>query len=119
MGVAAYKLSSALPDKLRAELPTVEEFARDFPAFSLVRLRIEIERGLRSLLERNGIDTSTPRNLGESLRMLQRAGKAPSSTERLIDALKHMNAAAHGVELNLMDAEEAIQIGTQFLKELE
>jgi hypothetical protein len=27
-----------------------------------------------------------------------------------------MNAAAHGVELNLMDAEEAIQIGTQFLK---
>ena len=51
--------------------------------------------------------------------MLQRAGKTPSSTERLIDALKHINAAAHGVELNLMDAEEAIQIGTQFLKELE
>ena len=119
MGVAAYKLSSALPDKLRSELPTVEEFARDFPAFSLVRLRIEIERGLRSLLERNGIDTSTPRSLGESLRMLQRDGKAPRSTERLIDALKHMNAAAHGVELNLVDAEEAIRIGTQFLKELE
>jgi len=76
MGVAAYTLSSSLPDQLRAELPTVEEFARDFPTFSLVKLRIDIERAILPLLERNGIDTSTSRSLSESLRILQRQGTA-------------------------------------------
>jgi predicted nuclease of restriction endonuclease-like (RecB) superfamily len=39
MGVADYRLSSALPAKLQAELPTVEEFAREFSLLSLVNVR--------------------------------------------------------------------------------
>ncbi len=119
MGVSAYKLSSALPEQLRAELPTAEEFARDFPAFSLVRLRIEIERGIRPLLEKCGIDASPGRSLAASLRRLQQEGIAPRSTGDLIEALKHMDAAAHGVEVDRADAEAAIRIGTQFLEELD
>jgi len=117
MGVAAYKLSSALPDKLRNDLPTLEEFAKDFPAFFLVRLRIEIERSVRLLLAQSSIDKAAPQNLGESIRLLQRGNHAPASTQSLLEVLKHMNAAAHGVDVDPGDAEEAIRIGKQFLEE--
>ncbi len=46
MGVAEYRLSAALPEVLKSELPTVAEFAREFPLMSLVKLRIEIEQEL-------------------------------------------------------------------------
>lgn len=118
MGVAAYKLSSALPDQLRAELPTLEEFARDFSYLSVVKIRIEIERAIRLVLEQNGSDDSTPRNLRQSLLMLQREGKAPPSTEELLQALQAMNAAAHGADLEQQAADEAVRIGNRFLAEL-
>ena len=118
MGVAAYMLSSSLPDQLKTQLPTVEEFARDFPPFSLAKLRINIERAVRPFSERLGVDMSLLRSLGESSRLLERDGIAPLSTERLREALKHMNAAAHGIELDPTDVEEAIRVGTQFLEEL-
>jgi predicted nuclease of restriction endonuclease-like (RecB) superfamily len=51
MGVAEYKLSPALPAQLESELPTAEEFAREFPFMTLVKLRIEIERELRRLMQ--------------------------------------------------------------------
>src|SRR5262249_46165466 len=38
MGVAQYRLSPALPDRLKRELPTVEDLAREFPTISLVKL---------------------------------------------------------------------------------
>ena len=50
MGVAEYRLSAALPEPFRAELPTEAEFAREFPLMSLVKLRIEIEQELRGLI---------------------------------------------------------------------
>lgn len=118
MGVAAYKLSSALPDQLRAELPTLEEFARDFSYLSVVKIRIEIERAIRLVLEQSGSDDSTPRNLRQSLLMLQREGKAPPSTEELLQALQAMNAAAHGADLEQQAADEAVRIGNRFLAEL-
>jgi predicted nuclease of restriction endonuclease-like (RecB) superfamily len=118
MGVAVYTLSSALPDKFREDLPTLEEFAREFPALSLVKLRIEIERAVRLLLQRQSIDTSGPSNLGDSVRLLQRGHHAPASTHSLLQVLKHMNAAAHGVDVDPSEAEEAIRIGNQFLEEM-
>ncbi|NLS07864.1 DUF1016 domain-containing protein [Rhizobium sp. P32RR-XVIII] len=50
MGVAEYRLSAALPDPLQAELPTEAEFPREFPLMALVKLRIEVEREIRSLV---------------------------------------------------------------------
>ena len=55
MGVAEYRLSAALPEPLRAELPTEAEFAREFPLMSLVKLRIEIEQELRALSDDAGL----------------------------------------------------------------
>jgi predicted nuclease of restriction endonuclease-like (RecB) superfamily len=119
MGVAAYKLSTSLPDRLRDELPTLEEIARDFPAFALVRLRIEIERAVRSLLHGMDEDLSVSGSLNESLQTLKRLGKAPESTESLLKVLRHMHAAAHGAETTQAETDEAMQVGTKFLKELE
>jgi predicted nuclease of restriction endonuclease-like (RecB) superfamily len=50
IGVAQYKLSPALPPQLARDLPTVEEFAREFPLMSVVKLRIEIERAVRDIM---------------------------------------------------------------------
>ena len=55
MGVAEYIVSGALPAQLRSELPTAEEFAREFPYMSVVKLRIEIEKAIRPLLASRGI----------------------------------------------------------------
>ncbi len=60
MGVAEYVLSGALPAQLRDELPTLEELAREFPYLSLVKLRIEIEQALRSLMSLHGLPGATP-----------------------------------------------------------
>ena len=62
MGVAGYQLSKGLPEKLRAELPTVEEFSKDFPLLSVVKVRIDIERTARTLLERHGLNAQRPRS---------------------------------------------------------
>lgn len=53
-------MSAALPKPLQSELPTVAEFARDFPLISLVQLRIEIERELRSMLDGNDSPRTSP-----------------------------------------------------------
>jgi len=54
MGVAEYRLSPSLPSQLQGNLPTAEELAREFPLMSAVKLRIEIERELRLLLQARG-----------------------------------------------------------------
>src|SRR3712207_3833634 len=75
MGVAEYRLSAALPEPLRAELPTVAEFAREFPLMSLVKLRIEIERELRTVAEEHGLlERLLP--IGAALAELERSGRA-------------------------------------------
>src|SRR5438046_2876902 len=38
MGVAQYRLSPALPEQLKRDLPTIEDLAQEFPAMSVVKL---------------------------------------------------------------------------------
>ena len=71
MGVAEYVVSGSLPAQLRNELPTAEEFAREFPYMSVVKLRIEIERAIRPLLASRGIDLERPTGIARSLRELE------------------------------------------------
>jgi hypothetical protein len=52
------------------------------------------------------------------LRELHQCGLAPASTERFLEALRVMNAAVHGVDVDAMGAEQAVEIGTAFLAEL-
>ncbi len=94
MGVAEYRVSPALPLQLQQELPTLEEFSREFPMMSVVKLRIEIERALRDYAAANGFEQTRPTGIGNMLRDLQKRGLAPSSTERFLEALRVMNEAS-------------------------
>jgi predicted nuclease of restriction endonuclease-like (RecB) superfamily len=118
MGVAQYQLSPALPAQLQQELPTVEDFAREFPLMSVVKLRIEIERAVRDFAAANGLGPTRPTGIGNMLRDLDRRGLAPAGTGRFLDTLRVMNEASHGVEVDSEAAARAVEIGTAFLAEL-
>ncbi len=118
MGVAQYRLSPALPDQLKRELPTPEDLARQFPAMSVVKLRIEIERASRTIAAAHGDISSQPMSIGTVLRDLKQRGIAPPSTDRLLEALRVMNEAAHGFDVDSAAAERAVSVGSEFLAEL-
>ncbi|MER8446858.1 PDDEXK nuclease domain-containing protein [Mesorhizobium sp. M1066] len=118
MGVAQYQLSKALPAQFEHELPTVEEFAREFPLMSVVRLRIEIERALRDLADNRGVVFDRPVGIMNMLRDLRKHGAMPSSTDEMLSALRIMNEASHGVDVDPDAAKRAVEAGTVFLTEL-
>jgi hypothetical protein len=117
MGVAAYRVSPALPARLEAELPTVQDLTREFPLMSVVRLRVEIERELRVLLEKRGVQTRRL-GIGQMLQELNRDGALPPSARDFELVLRAMNDAAHGVEIDPNLAAEAVQVGSSLLQEL-
>ncbi|WP_187436051.1 PDDEXK nuclease domain-containing protein [Bradyrhizobium hipponense] len=118
MGVAHYQLSPALPPQLQQDLPTVEEFAREFPLMSVIKLRIEIERALRDFMADNGFAPTRPIALAAMLRELQRRGLAPASTAQFIDSLQVMNEVVHGLNVDPESAQRAVDVGTAFLAEV-
>ena len=115
MGVAKYVLAAALPSKLQSELPTAEELVREFPSLFLVRLRIEIERAMRSLIEVHGLSAHRQFGLGNMLRALEQHGIKLPATQSFLKAMAPLNAAAHGVEPTAEEVKEAERIGTEFL----
>ena len=117
MGVAEYRLSAALPEPLRAELPTVAEFAREFPLMSLVTLRLEIERELHAMIEEAGL-TGRPLSVGAALAEIERSGRAPRNTRQFQDALRVLNQAVHGIDVDRAAAAEAADVAAQFLADL-
>ncbi len=118
MGVAQYTVSPSLPSRLQRDLPTIEELGREFPLMSVVKLRIEIERALRDYAAANGFAPTGPAGIGPMLQDLERRGLAPPSTGTFIEALRVMNEASHGVEVDPDAAEHAVSVGTAFLAEL-
>lgn len=118
MGVAQYRLSPALPPQLQQDLPTVEEFAREFPLMSIVKLRIEIERALRDLAAERNVTFDSPAGIMNMLQDLRRQGSMPASTEQMLGALRVMNAASHGADVSADVAMQAVETGTLFLAEL-
>jgi len=118
MGVAQYQLSHALPPQLEEDLPTVAEFAREFPLMSVVKLRIEIERAVRDLASARDIVFDRPTGIVNMLRDLRRQGPMPSSTDQMLGVLRVMNEASHGVDVDSDAAKQAVEIGTIFLADL-
>lgn len=118
MGVAQYQLSHALPPQFEEDLPTVAEFAREFPLMSVVKLRIEIERAVRDVASERGVVFDRPVGIVNMLRDLRRQGPVPDSTEQMLGALRVMNEASHGVDVDSDAAKRAVEIGTVFLAEL-
>ena len=117
MGVAEYRLSPALPAQLQADLPTAEEFAREFPLMSLVELRGEVERELRAIMGARGSQAGA---LGVS-EMLHQLGPDDTLWEGMPEfeaALRTMNGAAHGIPVEPQAAEKALATGNRLLAEL-
>ncbi len=115
IGVATYRL---LPAKLRKDLPTAQELTREFPLMSLVKLRLEIEHEIRTLLADRGAEPTPPLGLTQSLHELQRRGLAPSGAEAFLGIAQSMNAAAHAIEVSPEAVAEAERVGAVFLAEL-
>jgi predicted nuclease of restriction endonuclease-like (RecB) superfamily len=118
MGVSQYRLATALPDRLRGELPTREDFSRELPSLSLVALRIEIERALWSLMALSGLEPRRDVGVIQALRELKESGGLRLGTERFVEALATMNKAAHGWNVEPTSATNALQVGAEFLAEL-
>jgi len=117
MGVAEYRLSPSLPVQLQDKLPTVEELAREFPLMSAVKLRIEIERELRLLLQDRGQNTSGT-GISHMLQELESDGIKLEGADEFEAALQIMNQASHGLDIAPIAAEQSIEIGTRFLEML-
>jgi predicted nuclease of restriction endonuclease-like (RecB) superfamily len=119
MGVAQYRLSPALPEQLKRELPTADDLAVEFPALSIVKLRMEIERALREVTSQLGMVSKRPTSIGAVLRELQQRRLAPPSTARFLEALQTINQAVHGYDVAATETERAVSIGMEFLAELD
>lgn len=119
MGVAQYRLTPApaLPAKLRRELPTMDDLASEFPLLSLVGLRIEIEQTLREVMDRHGIPVPTRSTLASMTQALKKMKLVPS-TEEFSNAVRVMNSAAHGYEVDPAAAQEAFRAGKKLLTEM-
>ncbi|MDX8500614.1 hypothetical protein RFM99_19580 [Mesorhizobium sp. VK4C] len=117
MGVAEYGICAALPEPLQVELPTVAEFAREFPLTSLVKLRIEIERELRMLVEETGLP-ERPLSIGATLAELERSGRAPRNVRKFQSALAELNRAALGIDVDANAASQAADVAARFLADL-
>src|SRR5690606_12404417 len=102
----------------RRELPTHEDLAQEFPAMSVIRLRVEIERALRDRLAHHGVESGRPAGIISLLRDLQEHELAPASTDHFLKSLQTMNEAVHGFDVDPQAIRRAIEIGTQFLLEL-
>jgi hypothetical protein len=118
MGVAQYRLThgSELPKNLQAELPTMAELSKEFPLFSLVKMRMDIERALIEVAAANGIATDRAgiRPLADAL---TKAGLIPPAAMAvLMSAVTVMNKAVHVVEVEASELQEAIQKGKAFLQ---
>jgi predicted nuclease of restriction endonuclease-like (RecB) superfamily len=111
MAVAGYTLSTALPAPLQAALPTAEDLAREFPLMSLVKLRIDIERELRTLADEDSFPNDHPLALNELVRTLP-------STEAFMAIVRNLNEAAHGINVAKDQAEVATQAATRFLTDI-
>jgi predicted nuclease of restriction endonuclease-like (RecB) superfamily len=119
MGVAAYRLTHALPERLRSELPTNEDLAAELPLLDLLTLRIELERRLAKIAKEHGLDWEresigmlvTNLHLGELI-----------STELLHNVMvlsETLNRAVHGEKITSEEARHSLETGKVVLKKLE
>lgn len=115
MGVAEYRVS--LPPQLEAALPTPEEFEREFPQWSLVALRNDIERAVVDLARARGMEGEA-HTLRQVLEWLRQNGGLPETSGDLASALHTMNSSIHGADQDAEQLDDALSIGSEFLDAL-
>jgi hypothetical protein len=99
--------------------PKYEGLARDDPNLLLANLRLEIEKRLRRVAQKQGLAVDQL-SIGPLLRQLQDLGMITEDEHRVLgDLLSLLNRAVHGAEVDSKAADWAIDIGSQLLAALD
>jgi predicted nuclease of restriction endonuclease-like (RecB) superfamily len=119
MGVAAYRLTQALPEPLKSELPTSEELGAELPLLDFLTLRIQLEKKLAQMAKANGLEWER-----EGLGMLATNlhGSHLISTELLHNIMilsDTLNRAVHGEKISIQRAQRSLETGRIILAKLE
>lgn len=117
MGVAQYRLSSALPERLKHDLPTVEDLEQEFRSMAARELRREVEHSLRDFAAAHDVSAERPAAVSSLLRELKELGKAPPSTDRFLEVWEAMEAAP-AIDLDSETAADAVRVSQKILLEL-
>jgi predicted nuclease of restriction endonuclease-like (RecB) superfamily len=120
MGVAEYRLTPApaLPAKLRRELPTTDDLAGEFELLTMARLRIDIERALRELLEKRGVTVAPRLAIASMIQMLEELTLMPIA-EEFAASVRILASPTHGQSGGTSTFQQACSTAQRFLAELQ
>jgi predicted nuclease of restriction endonuclease-like (RecB) superfamily len=119
MGVAAYRLTQALPERLQSELPTAEDLVRELPLLDLLTLRIQLEKKLAEMAKANGLEWERE---GIGLLASNLHGDDLITTELLHNIMilsDTLNRAVHGEKISIQRAQQSLETGRLILAKLE
>ncbi|MFE0758848.1 YhcG family protein [Inquilinus sp. NPDC058860] len=115
MGVAEYRVS--LPPQLEAALPTPQDIEREFPQWTVVQMRIDIERAVMELARTRGMEGEAL-TLRQVLEWLRQNGGLPETSGDLGTALTTIYRTVHGADADELDLQRALATGAEFLEVL-
>ena len=119
MGVAEYRLTQALPERLKSELPTNEDLAGELPLLDLLTLRIQLERRLAELAKAHGLEWERE-SIGMLVTNLHLGELIPTEMLHSIMVLSEtLNRAVHGEKMTTEEAQRSLETGKVVLKKLE
>lgn len=111
--------SEVTTDTKTAPRPSYIEVANNDPNLALVGLRIEVEKRVRQLAKKYGLQTN-PFSLNKLTNELKRMGVLDSPrVSGLQDLIIAGNRAAHGAEVDNQVAQWAMEMGPQILATLD
>jgi predicted nuclease of restriction endonuclease-like (RecB) superfamily len=119
MGVAAYRLTQALPERLQSELPTAEDLVGELPLLDLLTLRIQLEKKLAEMAKANGLEWERE---GIGLLASNLHGDDLITTELLHNIMilsDTLNGAVHGEKISIQRAQQSLETGRLILAKLE
>ncbi len=119
MGVAAYRLTQALPERLQSELPTAEDLVGELPLLDLLTLRIQLEKKLAEMAKANGLEWERE---GIGLLASNLHGDDLITTELLHNIMilsDTLNRAVHGEKISIQRAQQSLETGRLILAKLE
>lgn len=119
MGVAQYKLTEALPDQLKSELPTSEDLAGELPLIILASLRIRLEKALVRVASGRQIEWNRRGIDGVLGRLMSQKVLSPKFVQEIREVTGILNSAVHGQTISKTGAKKASELGELILARLE
>jgi predicted nuclease of restriction endonuclease-like (RecB) superfamily len=119
MGVAQYKLTESLPDRLKAELPTNEDLAPELPVMNLFSLRRRLEAALMKAVKDKSIKGEREGITALTVSLANNKLFSPKLAKEIRTVTGLLNSAIHNQAISKKDADEALRLGELVLKHLE